>query len=198
MTEHDHDIEQAQEDVFRALEESLPRVAPPPDLLDRVLADVGPEATVVPLRPSRRIRSWWAGGAAVAAAAAILVTAGIALRDSGPESPAARATLEARTEAGVTGEAALYAPDSGSGRLELSLRSVPASPAGHHYEVWVLPAGSDEMISVGTFHAETAQDVELEFDLPGAGTFAAVDVSVEEDDGPEEHSEISLSTGFFG
>ncbi|MFO7571814.1 MAG: anti-sigma factor [Gaiellaceae bacterium] len=192
----DIDIERDESELFTRLEAVLPRAAPPEDMFDRILAEVQPEATVVPLRPKRDWASGWTIGAVVTAAAVLVLSIGVVLRDA-PESPAARATLEAKTDAGVTGEAALFAPDSDSGRLELALRSVPASPAGHHYEVWVLPEGSDEMISVGTFHAETTRDISLDFELPGSGSFAAVDVSVEEDDGPEEHSDTSLATGFF-
>lgn len=192
----DTDIGRDEADVFARMEAALPRAAPPDDLFDRILAEVGSEATVVPLRPSQQWAPRWTVGAVVAAAAVLLLSVGLALRDAG-ELPVARATLEAKTEAGVTGEAALFAPDSGSGRLELTLRDVPASPTGHHYEVWVLPEGSDEMISVGTFHTDVTRDVELDFDLPVPGSFAAVDVSVEEDDGPEEHSDTSLATGTF-
>lgn len=193
----DIDIEREQDELFERLEAALPRATPPEDMFDRILAEVQPEATVVPLRPRRpRWSSGWTIGATVAAAAVLLVSVGVVLR-AGPESPAARATLEAKTDAGVSGEAALYAPDTDSGRLELTLRDVPASPTGHHYEVWVLPEGSDEMISVGTFHTDVTQDVTLDFELPTSGSFAAVDVSVEEDDGPEEHSDTSLATGYF-
>lgn len=190
------DIESYETEVFGRLQASLPRATPPDDLFDRILAEVQPEAKVVPLRPRREWASGWSIGAVVAAAAVLLVSVGVVLRDA-PESPAARATLEAKTDDGVTGEAALFAPDASGGRLELTLEGVPASPTGHHYEVWVLPEGSDDMISVGTFHADVTQDVSLDFELPTSGSFAAVDVSVEEDEGPEEHSDTSLATGFF-
>lgn len=192
----DADTERDEAEVFARMEAALPRAAPPDDLFDRILAEVQPEATVVPLRPSRRRASGWSVGAVIAAAAVLLLSVGVVLRDTA-EPPVARATLEARTADGVTGEAVLFAPDSPNGRLELTLRDVPASPAGHHYEVWVLPEGSDEMISVGTFHTDAPQDVALELELPVRGSFAAVDVSVEEDDGPPEHSNTSLATGAF-
>jgi anti-sigma-K factor RskA len=192
----DSDIDRDENEVFARLETALPRSAPPEDLFDRILAEVQPEAKVVPLRPRRQWASGWTMGAVVAAAAVLVVSIGVVLRGS-PESPASRATLEAKTDADVTGEAALFAPDTENGRLEVTLRGVPASPTGHHYEVWVLPEGSDEMISVGTFHTEVTRDVTLDFGLPSAGSFAAVDVSVEEDDGPAEHSDTSLATGYF-
>ncbi|MCS7007028.1 MAG: anti-sigma factor [Gaiellaceae bacterium] len=189
------DVEHEQHEVFARLEAALPREAPPPGLGDRILAQVRSEASVVPLPRRARIPGW-SFGAVAAAAAVVFVAVAMTLLDAG-EVPTARATLEARTEAGVTGEAALYAADGEGGRLELILRRVPPSPAGHHYEVWILPEGSEEMISLGTFHTEATEDVELEFPLPLRGPFAAVDVSVEEDGGPEEHSDTSLATGTF-
>jgi anti-sigma-K factor RskA len=192
----DIDTDRDENEIFGRLEAALPRAAPPDDMFDRILAEVQPEAKVVPLRPRRQWASGWTIGATVAAAAVLVLSVGVVLRGA-PESPASRATLEARTDAGVTGEAALFAPDTDGGRLELTLRSVPASPTGHHYEVWVLPEGSDEMISVGTFHTEVTRDVTLDFELPASGSFAAVDVSVEEDDGPDAHSDTSLATGYF-
>ncbi|GIU95076.1 MAG: hypothetical protein KatS3mg012_1533 [Gaiellaceae bacterium] len=190
------DIERDEQEIFARMEAALPRATPPDDLFDRILTEVEAEAAVLPLPRRGRRRFGWRVGAVVAAAALLVVSAGIALRDAA-EPPVVRATLEARTEARVTGEAALVAPDSSEGRLELTLLGVPPAPTGHHYEVWVLPEGSDEMISVGTFDTEATRDVTLDFALPVRGPFAAVDVSVEEDDGPAEHSDTSLATGTF-
>lgn len=194
MTERD--IEREGIEIFARLERALPRVTPPPDLFDRILWGVEHTEAVVALRPKRPPVARWSWGAVAAAAAVAIVAVGMALRGS-PDVPAARATLEARSGAGVTGEAALYGTEDRPSRLELTLRGVPASPAGHHYEVWVLPEGSDEMISVGTFRTVATEDVHLEFPLSVGGPLAAVDVSIEEDDGPEEHSETSLATGSF-
>jgi anti-sigma-K factor RskA len=196
MSEHDDERHDEQE-VFALLEAELPRVTPPEDLFAGVLREIEPEAAVVPLEPRRRGIGRWAAGAAAAVAAVIAVAVGVSLLGDGAESPAARAALEAKTDDGVTGEALLFAPDADGGRMTVSLVGVPVAPSGHHYEVWVLPAGSDDMLSVGTFDPESAGDVELEFELPGPDEYAAVDVSVEEDAGPAEHSDTSLATGLF-
>jgi anti-sigma-K factor RskA len=183
-------------DTLERLETLLPRVAPPADLFDRILDEVRPEARVVPLRPSRaaRTRRWVAGGA-VAAAAVVALAIGISLTgDDGLGEPDARAAISSPTDPSVTGEAELYAE---AGTVRVSLASVPAAPSGHHYEVWVLPEGSDAMISIGTFDPSATEDVELELPLPGAGAYAAVDVSVEEDEGPAAHSDTSWGSGAF-
>ncbi len=83
------------------------------------------------------------------------------------------------------------------GTVRVSLRDVPPAPSGHHYEVWVLrEEGGGAMESVGVF-TPTSSDVELDLPLPGPGNYAAVDVSVEEDDGPPAHSDTSLASGTF-
>lgn len=199
---HDDNDEQRDirdEQTLVLLERALPRVTPPADLFDRILDEVGAEATVVPLRPThrraRRARAWAAGGA-IAVAAAVVVAVGISLAgDDGLGEPDARAAITSQSDPDVAGEAKLF---SEAGKVVVSLPAVPEAPSGHHYEVWVLPAGSDEMISVGTFDtAPGGEDVNLELELPQDGSFAAVDVSVEEDDGPSAHSDTSYGTGYF-
>lgn len=183
-------------ETLERLEALLPRIAPPVDLFDRILDEVRSEARVVPLRPTRttRTRRWIAGGA-VAAAAAVALAIGVSLTgDDGLGEPDARAAISSPTDASVTGEAELFAE---AGKVRVSLASVPAAPSGHHYEVWVLPEGSDAMISIGTFDPASTEDVELELPLPAEGAYAAVDVSVEEDDGPAAHSDTSWGSGAF-
>ena len=52
------------------------------------------------------------------------------------------------------------------------------------------------MEAVGTFTAD-GDDARLELRLPGPGDYQAVDVSIEPDSGPAEHSGISLAGGTF-
>jgi hypothetical protein len=81
--------------------------------------------------------------------------------------------------------------------LRLELADVPPAPEGEHYEVWVLrPSSGDAMEAVGVFDPTTSE-VSLELGLPGAGDYAAVDISVEPDAGPPEHSGTSLAGGEF-
>ena len=73
--QHQFDDDEA---TISFVERSLPRVLPPADMFDRILAEVRPEATVVPLRPRphRRVGVPVVGAlAAVAAAVLIAVVA---------------------------------------------------------------------------------------------------------------------------
>jgi anti-sigma-K factor RskA len=197
MTTTDHDFDDRRDaETIARLEAALPRVSPPADLFDRILDEVRTEATVVPLRPRRsRGPARWLAGTAVAAAAVVVLAIGISLSgDDSLGSPDARAAISSQSDPAVSGEADLYADE---GKVRVSLTSVPAAPSGHHYEVWVLPEGSDEMVSIGTFDPATTEDVELELDLPADVAYAAVDVSVEEDAGPAAHSDTSWGTGTF-
>lgn len=180
------------------VERSLPRVTPPADLFDRILAEIRPEATVVPFRSRAHRRAVLPVVGALAAVAAVVLIAVVALGgdDLGP--PDARAAISGKSDPAVTGEALLFGSNARGGTVRVSLRDVPAAPSGHHYEVWVLRTeGGGEMESVGTF-TPTSQDVELDLSLPGPGNYAAVDISVEEDGGPPTHSDTSLASGAFG
>jgi anti-sigma-K factor RskA len=189
------------------LEGAVAREAPPPDLFDRILERVEVESgseAAPPAKPrarpaGERWRRFWpafAAGAASAAAAAVVVLALTGGDDLG--SADFRAAVQG-TEAfpAVSGEARLFASSAEDGVLELTLDDVPAPGPGEHYEVWVLRGGGEgEMEAVGVF-SPTGSSVALEFRLPGPGAYRAVDVSVEPDGGPAEHSGRSLAGGSF-
>ncbi len=185
-------------ETIQTLERSLPRVAPPPDLLDRILERVEPGAEgaeIIPLTP-RHSRGRAVGLSAAAAAVAVAASVAITLAVSGGDdlgTPALRASLApiART-AKLTGDVELFQPDDPGGMLVVDLQNVPPPPADHFYEVWVLPAGSAVMIAVGTF-TPTSSHVHLELPLPEPGAYAAVDISVEDRGGSQEHSGTSLA-----
>lgn len=194
----DYDVDRPEDrDMLVALQRLLPPVSPPADLFDRVLDDIRGEATVVPLRPrTHRLRGWTAGavGAAVAAAAAIAI--GVSLSGDGLGTPDATAAIVGKSVPDVRGEARLYDAGAGGGHVLVTLQNVPPAPSGHHYEVWVLREGTTEMESVAVF-TPVSDTVELDVALPGPGQYVAVDISVEEDGGPPEHSPTSLATGTF-
>ncbi|HYK07065.1 MAG TPA: anti-sigma factor [Gaiellaceae bacterium] len=171
-----------------ALEAGLPRAAPSDDLFARILAEIEP-ARVVSLRRAR-----WAPriGAGLAAAAAVVL--GLVVLTGSPGEPDARAAVSGTPAyADVSGTATLE-----DGELVLDLENVPAPPSGHHYEVWVLRTeGGGGMEAVGSFTPD-GDDARLELSLPGPGDYKAVDVSVEPDGGPAEHSSVSLAGGSFG
>ena len=91
----------------------------------------------------------------------------------------------------VSGSVTLFDPETPAGRIVLELADVPPSPAGQHYQVWVLrDEGAMEAIGVLSPDATAAR---VELPLPGPGHYVAVDISVEEDGGPPEHSGASVT-----
>jgi anti-sigma-K factor RskA len=184
------------------LETVLARETPSHDLFSGILVEIDSVASRPAKGRSSRGWSWrravpaFALGAATAVA---VVAIALALGSSGvPGTPDAVASVRGTPEfAGVHGEARIYGAETADGVLRLELADVPAPPEGEHYEVWVLrPSAGDAMEAVGVFDP-TSPEVSLELGLPGAGDYAAVDVSVEPDAGPPEHSGTSLAGGEF-
>lgn len=121
----------------------------------------------------------------------------VATGGNGPGPPDARAAIAGKSDPGVTGEARLYGSTGDGGTVQIALRDVPPAPSGHHYEVWVLRRNGDgQMEAIGSF-TPTSQTVKLDLPLPGAGDYAALDISVEQDGGSPEHSDTSLASGAF-
>jgi anti-sigma-K factor RskA len=177
---------------------------PPPDgLVERVLLTARAEDALAASprrRPARsRLRRLVpvAAAALAAALAAVGVTA-VLTRESGPGPAVATAQVVAHdSPTPINGTATLHGSDRPDGLLVLDLADVPPAPSGHHYEVWVLRADATEMEAVGTF-APTDDSLRLELPLPGSGDYAAMDISLEEDGGPPEHSGTSIAGGAFG
>ena len=195
MTSDSDNTDRADRATLAQLEEMLPRVSPPADMFDRILAEIRPEATVIPLRP-RRQRRRVVAAAAFAAVAAVIVIATVA-GGNGLGRPDARAAIAGKSDPAVAGEARLYGSGAGGGTVEVTLRDVPAAPRGHHYEVWVLRRnGGGQMEAIGSF-TPTSHTVKLDLPLPGPGDYAAVDISVERDGGSPLHGNTSLASGAF-
>ena len=193
MTDDDRDLH------LDVLSSALPRVAPPADLWNRISEEVRqPEAAVIPFRRRRpAVVRLAAAGAAVAAVAAAVAAVVFLARPGANASPVAVAAIVAHEPGtSVTGTARLYGTTQPDGRLRLSLRSIPAPPSGHHYEVWVLGRGQTNMTAVGSF-TPSGRSVTLDLPLPAPGHYAAVDISVQKDGGPPEHSSVSLAGGTF-
>jgi hypothetical protein len=190
-------IDEADRETLAQLERLLPRVTPPADTLDRILAEIRPEATVIPLRPKAQRRLVVPVAATLAAVAAVLVVAILATGGNGPGQPDARAAIAGKSDPAVKGEAKLYGSSGDGGTVEVKLRDVPPAPSGHHYEVWVLRRnGGGQMEAIGSF-TPASQTVKLDLPLPGAGDYAAVDISVQQDGGSPQHSNTSLAGGAF-
>ncbi len=195
-------------DDYRAtvsmLEAGVAREAPSHDLFAGILAEIepAPAPRSKPEPTTRRTWSWrralpaFAVGAA--ATAAVFAVALSLSSDDSLGTPDAVAAVQGTPEfTGVHGEARIYGSGTQGGVLRLDLADVPPAPEGEHYEVWVLrPSSGDAMEAVGVFDPTTSE-VSLELGLPGAGDYAAVDISVEPDAGSPEHSGTSLAGGKF-
>lgn len=202
--------------VVLALEAAVAREPAPAGLLDGVLSRIQAEEQAArPLTAERRDRpteaaerrarwSWrprsfvpvFAAGFATAAAVAALAFVLGTRAELGPTT--AVAALQGKPEyAAVHGTATLHDSNEQDGHLVLELDDVPAPPPGEHYEVWVLRAESKgQMEAVGVF-VPSGRNVKLDLGLPGPGDYRAIDVSVERDGGPPEHSSTSLAGGTF-
>lgn len=202
MNTNDH-MTPDDQDTLRSLGGALPRVAPPADMADRISAAVAgePRAQVIPIQQARNWRRRTVVASLAAAACAAALAVGVTLSVTGMSEPGAPLTASATVVAvqgagSVAGTASLYGADAAGGQVQVALRDVPAPPAGHHYEVWVLEEGSDEMTSVGSF-TPASSDVDLTLPLPNPADYAAVDISVEPNGGPPAHSGTSLAGAKF-
>ena len=189
------------EETVRRLERGLPRVAPPGDLLDSVLARIEDEAPAPARRAPRRsladlLPRWRPVALGLAAAAAVAIVVTLALPGNGLGTPDARAAVVAHRASGVQGEADLFRSDSSRGVVVVRFLNLPAAPAGHHYPVWVLRQGSHEMTPVGSF-TPSSRRVKLTLPLPGAGHYAALDVSLQGNDAPPANSGLSVAGASF-
>ena len=157
--------------TFDRLGQALPRVAPTEGLLDRILAATDAESPAPAATTRRRLRRRigrrrailvaFTAVAAVAAATIVLEPSG----SLGRAAAHAEITGPAATDP-LEGQAALYRPTYLGGRLMVKLRNVPSPPRGTHYEVWVLPEGSNQMTAVGSF-TPSGNGIDLLLPLPG-------------------------------
>ena len=125
-----------------ALPMASPTMLPPPELKDRIMAEVEREAELLgaagagadrPPRTERRRRRAWLSGWRLAPVAAALLIAGVVVGIGlgGPDTstvPFDRAGAELEIDGD---KATLVAED------------LPAPPEGRVYEVWLMPEGSD-------------------------------------------------------
>jgi anti-sigma-K factor RskA len=138
-------------------------------------------------------------GAGIAAAAAIVALILVTTRDNGLGKPEIQsAIIPSSGQVQITGKASLYKPARPDGRVVLDVAGLPVTPAGHHYEVWVLRSGDTSMEAVGAFATDRTAPLHLDLRLPGGGRYAALDISIEDNGGPPEHSGKSVAGAKFG
>ena len=81
---------------------------------------------------------------------------------------------------------------SAQDRATVRLRGLPPSEPGQFYELWLLNT-VDDMVAIGSFSVPESGEIDVTVPLPGdAGRFAALDLSVEPDDGDPAHSSVSV------
>ena len=170
-------------DTVEQLERGVARVAPPDDLFDRIAAETRP-APVVPLR--RRVVVW--ASPAVAAAAAVAVTFGVMREDDSLGDPIRE--VQVSNEA-VDGRLAVYRRGEGNRLLVVDLDRVPDAPKDHFYEIWISRPGSDVKIPIGAFTPRDGH-AHLEVPLPTEDKRLSIDISIEDEAGPPEHSGQSM------
>ena len=130
-----------------ALPMASPLMVPPPELKDRIMAEVEREAELLgaagagadrPERTERRRRGSWLSGWRLAPVAAALVIAGVLVGTSlsgGPDERTISANVDApgaSAELHVSGDQAM-----------LVAENLPAPPEGRVYEVWLMPDDSE-------------------------------------------------------
>ena len=92
-------------------------------------------------------------------------------------------------DAGAEGTATLASAED---RATVRLRGLPPSEPGQFYELWLLNT-VDDMVAIGSFSVPESGEIDVTVPLPGdAGRFAALDLSVEPDDGDPAHSSVSV------
>lgn len=161
-----------------------------------------PPAAVPPMQlPRRRPRP-----VLLVAAAAVLVggiagavtTAAVtgAPGSGKPAEPSAYATAELDpVEGSGIGEVQMVAEDSKHTRMTISTQDLP--PAGRHrfYYAWLLDPQTNKMLPLGQVGPTGTASFELDDSLLDA--YAAVDVSLEDDDGDPGHSVTSVLRGTY-
>jgi hypothetical protein len=184
VTEHDLGMPEHR-DTMERLDRGVARVAPPEDLFDRILDEVQPRATVIPFR-RRRIPAWAssAAAAALAAAAAVAVTVSVQGDGDGLGDPIRTVQV---SNARVEGTLAVYRQDDGNRLLVADLDKVPAAKRDQFYEIWISRPGSNVKIPVAAFLPRNGH-AHLEVPLPTEDKKLSIDISVEDANGPPEHS----------
>jgi Anti-sigma-K factor rskA, C-terminal/Putative zinc-finger len=144
------------------------------------------------VRPRRRRPRWQQGLAAAAAAVAVVAVVLIGFdRGTGPERPAvpvATARLAPVTGDG-SGQVTMRAPGSSTYMTISTTGLGPAGP-GHFYYAWLLDPGTNKMLPLGQVGADGKATFEVDSKL--VGSYHAVDVSLQSDNGNPGHSDTSV------
>lgn len=136
------DLPAGERERLRRVHDLLVEAGPPPELPEALRPLPSSERpNVFPLFPRRR----WAAAAALAAAlAAAAFGAGYLVGDREETAAAERVVVMVGTEAAESARASLAVfeqDDAGNWPMELTVRGLPALPAGQTYELWLTRNG---------------------------------------------------------
>ncbi len=195
-------FEAAEEDpIFETLGRALPRVTPSPELFERILHETAATpAQSPPVRRGRLPPPWrrWVPSLVAAAAGAVVAAAiTLSLETSTPGVVSATAQVRSeRAASPLVGVADLYNPTSAGGQLRVRLDNVPPPPRGSHYELWLLPHDSTQMTAVASF-TPASHNITLDVPLPTPDQYAALDITIQRNDGSPTRSQTNLAGGTF-
>lgn len=157
-----------------------------------------PPPPAVPHRGLRRV----ARPLALVAAAAVLVagTAGVTtvLTRPEPDPPPVAVDKTAVLDPvdGPGGGDVLMASHGQSVTMTIETHDLPSTRSGQFYYAWLLDPETNKMLPLG----QVGPSGVASFEVPGSllGRYAAVDVSLEDDDGDPGHSVTSVLRGSYG
>jgi anti-sigma-K factor RskA len=162
-----------------------------------------PAAGDEPVRRGERRAPWWRRSFALnpvpaAALATVLLALGVATGlllagdGDGGEVSAGRVVVLDPVEPEDEGAEGTATLASSGARATVRLRGLPPSQPGQFYELWLLNT-VDDMVALGSFSVPASGAIDVTVPLPGeAPRFAALDLSVEPDDGDPAHSTVSV------
>lgn len=193
------------DDVIRRLQQ-LPADAwePPQAPPLRIDFAAQPDAVAPPAARERErgvaLRAWLASTLTLrpltaAAMASVLLLVGVAggmLVAGGDAVPVPAEELQLAALPGAEGATATAAMGGELDGMALRVSGLPASKPGEYYELWALNT-PDDLAPIGTFRVGDDGEAEVQFALGiDPARYAALDVSVEREDGDPGHSGNSL------
>lgn len=191
------------DDVIRQLQQ-LPSEAWDPAQAPPLRIDFGAQPDAAPLRPEREprrgLREWFAHSftlrpVTAAAMASVLLLVGVAgglLVAGGDDVPVPGEEVQLAALPGAPAATATAAMGGDLDGMELKVSGLPASKPGEYYELWALNSPED-LAPIGTFRVGDDGTADVQFALGiDPAKYAALDVSVEREDGDPGHSGDSL------
>ncbi|WP_051552105.1 anti-sigma factor [Nocardioides sp. URHA0020] len=149
-----------------------------------------------PDRRRPRRRTVLAAVAAVVVLVAAATCTGLLLRSTDePAAPPAYAQVRLQPVTGSGTGTVTMQPDGHRTLMTLSTAGLPDAGAHRYYYAWLLDPGTNKMLPLGQVRADGTASFDVTSGLVDA--YAAVDVSVERDDGDPAHSPTSVLRGSY-